>query len=282
MSAISDSDAVQDAGRILSQHQAALTLLNNRLQNPDVSEVFWLDVACGKGQIIAQLKDNLSDSHRSKVSYLGYDIKDDFIRTAQKLANDLGLKRAEFLHGDLSNFGKLVPEDKRFDFISCTNTAHEMQPGCFASLFVEALLRLSDNGDLFIYDMESLTKPELGALPWRSQEIGQLVNAAFEVIGSKFRAHSSGWKHSSCRGWSVTIQRNFIGVSNEVIRSKRVDIEKQLEVILDTVLDSRLKECDKALDSYCKFGAETPQDENDKLSALYEFWALHRAKGVRS
>lgn len=282
MSSIADSDAEHDIRRILPQHQAALTLLNGRLQNPATSSVHWLDIACGKGQIIAQLNDNLSADHRVKLSYLGYDIDSDFIRTAEKLAEGLGLQKAEFLHGDMSNFSKLVPENRQFDFISCTNSAHEMQPGCFASLFLDSILRLSASGELFIYDMESLKMPELGAIPWRSQEIGELINAAFDTLGTKFRAHPSAWKHSSCRGWSVTIQRHFVGVTNETITAKREELAKRLEGIIDKLLDSRLKECGKALESFCKYGANTVEDQNDKLGSLYEFWALHRAKEARS
>ncbi|MCX7004774.1 MAG: hypothetical protein NTV22_16085 [bacterium] len=65
MSAIADSDAAHDIRKILPQHQSALTLLNGRLQNPAVTAVHWLDVACGRGQIIAQLNDNLSPDHRA-------------------------------------------------------------------------------------------------------------------------------------------------------------------------------------------------------------------------
>lgn len=282
MSAIADSDAVHDIRRILPQHQSALTLLNGRLQNPAVNAVHWLDVACGKGQIIAQLDNNLSPDHRAKLSYIGYDINSDFIRTAEKLAEGLGLQAVEFLNGDLSSFSRLVPAERKFDFISCTNTAHEIQPGCFACLFLDALLHLSDSGELFIYDMESLTTPELGALPWRNQEIDELINAAFHTLGTVFRAHPSAWDHSSVRGWSVTIQRHYIEVTNETIIEKRAEISERLEGIIDKLLDSRLKECSKVLESFCKYGADTAQDENDKISALYEFWALHRAKGMRS
>jgi SAM-dependent methyltransferase len=191
MSAIAESDAVHETQKILPQHQSAITLLNVRLHDPTVGAVRWLDIACGKGQIIAQLDDNLSPDHRAKLSYVGYDINSDFIRTAEKLAEGLGLQSVSFLHGDLSNFSKLVPEDRKFDFISCTNTAHEIQRGCFACLFLDALLHLSESGELFIYDMESLTKPELGALPWQSQEIKELINAAFETMGIAFRAYPS-------------------------------------------------------------------------------------------
>ena len=172
MNSIADSDAVLDISRILPQHQSALTLLNGRLQKPGTDSYRWLDLACGKGQIISQLSNNLSPQNRLKLVYAGYDINVDHTRTAERMANDLGFKSHSFRHGDLSQFAKLLETDELFDFVTCTNTAHELQPGAFASIVVDALLRLSESGELFVYDMESLVQPELGALPWRGDEIG--------------------------------------------------------------------------------------------------------------
>lgn len=279
---IADSDAVYDTNKILPQHLAALTLLNGHLQNPSVESAHWLDIACGKGQIIAHLDKNLSIGNRAKLSYVGYDINIDFLRTARKTAEGLNLQAADFILGDLSSFSKLVPMDRKFDFITCTNTAHEMERGCFACLFLDALLRLSDSGELFIYDMESLIKPELGALPWRKQEIDELINAAFNTLGTKFRPQLCEWPHSTVRGWSVVIQREYIKVTNEMIIEKRDDISKLLEGIIDGILDSRLKECNGFLEAFCKCGTQTPEDTSDKINALYEFWAIHRAKGTRA
>jgi ubiquinone/menaquinone biosynthesis C-methylase UbiE len=46
---------------MLTQHQAALTLLQRLLADPGVSQLNWLDLACGKGQIITHLDENLVD-----------------------------------------------------------------------------------------------------------------------------------------------------------------------------------------------------------------------------
>lgn len=282
MSSLADSDATHDIRRILPQHQSALTLLNSRLQNPAVGHFHWLDLACGKGQIISQLNENLSVPHRAKLSYLGYDINVDHTRTAERMAAELHFNEYAFLHGDLSNFDKLTNKDRRFDFITCTNTAHELHPGAFANMFLDSLLRLTNTGELFIYDMESLKTPELGALPWRGSEIGKLLNSAFEVLGTKFLVHPSTWSHSSCKGWTVTIQRQYVGKTDQEITDLRQPITERLEKEIDEILISRFDECNRLLESFCRFGTETADDVNAKQSALYEFWALYRAKGVRA
>lgn len=122
------------------------------------------------------MQENLSENNRRKLLYTGYDINVDHTRTAERIANGLNLKANEFVHGDICHFANLILPDRQFDFITCTNTAHELQPGAFSMLILDSLVRLSETGELFIYDMESLDKPELGALPWRGPEIGLLIN----------------------------------------------------------------------------------------------------------
>jgi SAM-dependent methyltransferase len=282
MTSIADSDAVHDTRRILTQHQSALTLINGKLQNPAVTEFQWLDLACGKGQIISQLSENISDINRRKLSYLGYDINVDHTRTAERMADSFGLNSYEFIHGDLSNFSNLIEKNKRFEFITCTNTAHEIQRGAFASIIIDSLVHLSSNGELYIYDMESLTSPELGALPWRSAEIGNLLNTAFEILGTDFRVHPSVWSHSSCKGWTVTVQREYIGKTDQQIIELKGKISEKIDTEICLALESRFSECNKILESYCRYGTETADDAAAKLSALYEFWALHRAMEARA
>ena len=82
MPGIADSHAVLDEDKLLSQHQAALTLLQHRLADPDVARFSWLDLACGKGQIFSQLESNLSPKLRSKIFYYGYDPNSEEVRRA--------------------------------------------------------------------------------------------------------------------------------------------------------------------------------------------------------
>lgn len=274
MTSIADSDAIYDIARILPQHQNAISFLNAKLQNPVIHTLNWLDLACGKGQIISQLQDNLSEINRRKLSYTGYDINVDHTRSAERITSRLNLKASEFVHGDLCNFANLISTDKHFDFITCTNTAHELQPRAFSVLVLDSLLRLSDTGDLFIYDMESLDKPELGALPWQGSEIGLLVNTIFEAMGTEFRVHPSVWRHRSCKGWTVLIQKQYLNKSNEEINTQRELILDTLEKEIDRILELRFSECNRLLQSLCRFGTETADDENSKISALFEFWAL--------
>lgn len=280
MSLIADSDAILDGGRILPQHQTALTLLNAKLQDPDVTELRWLDMACGRGQIIAQLMENLTPENRKKLVYVGFDIHVDHTRVAERLASKLSLKGYSFHQGDLTKFSGIVDSPRDFDFITFTNTAHEVSPGDFAKIMLDAILKLSPSGELFIYDMESLTEPELGALPWNANEISTLFKTIFAILEPRFSVHPSTWSHKNCKGWTAVIQRRFVKSNNDEIRSKLNQVIPALTNIVREILNKRLDECDKALDAYCRFGADTPNDEQEKLSCLYKFWALHRVIGA--
>ncbi|MEZ5358413.1 MAG: methyltransferase domain-containing protein [Candidatus Zixiibacteriota bacterium] len=281
MSSYADSDAILEINKILPQHQAALTLLNGKLQNPIVGSFKWLDLACGKGQVISQLNDNLSPTQRGKLIYLGYDINVEFTRAAERIADSLQLADYNFEQGEMSKFNEIIDTDLKFDFITCTNTAHELQPGAFAQILLNSMTRLTTQGELFVYDMESLEKPELGALPWHTSEIKTLLYAAFEELGTDFRAEPSGWIHKSCRGWSVTIQRHFLNKSDEDIINAKDKITSRIDKEIDTILHERLKVCNKKLQSFYRFGADTGNDYTTLITSLFEFWALNMAIGKR-
>lgn len=282
MALIADSDAVLDVGRILPQHQAALTLLNTRLQDPDVTEFSWLDLACGRGQIIAQLLENLTPGNRKKLTYVGFDINVDHTRSAEQLASKLALRKYEFHQGDLSRFADIISDPQKFDFITCTNTAHEVEPIAFTKIILDSILRLSETGELFVYDMESLTEPELGALPWNAKEISSISKVIFDILEPRFEVQPSTWSHRNVKGWNATIPRKFIKKKDSEILEIKPQIMEKLKIAVQKILKERFEECNKVLDAFCRFGAATPAEEQDKLSALYKFWALHRAIGERA
>lgn len=70
MPAISDSSAVLDDARVLSQHQAALTVLKVKILAADTAPKRWLDLACGQGQIIRHLADSFSEPDRKRLHFM--------------------------------------------------------------------------------------------------------------------------------------------------------------------------------------------------------------------
>lgn len=278
MTTIADSSAFKDRERLLPQHQAALTLLQARLSVPRVPRLSWLDLACGRGQIIVSLDTNLSSEARAKIDFWAYDLDQAYARETQKAAESLGFASLKVTVGELSEFDRILPHDPAFDFITLTNTVHEIEPTRLATLLAACLGRLADTGTLFIYDMDRLKPPELGALPWNRDDVRRIVRRMLDALGaSAYRPEVGLWNHRTCNGWNVQLERQHFGVSRD-------DMAKRIEAaILETrdevsqLLRRRLVECRASLETLTTYGAETGEEQDEKERLLFEFWALSRA-----
>ena len=125
--------------------------------------------------------------------------------------------------------------------------------------------------------MESLSNPELGALPLKANDIKCLIEVIFKAVGSDFKVSPSTWIHRTCKGWSVVINRKHLGIENDEFEKCNAVIIDNLHKEIQTMLTQKLKECKQVLKSYTTYGTETGDDEEQKISALYEFWALNKA-----
>lgn len=277
MPVIGDSSAVLEFEKMLPQHQAAITLLNTVLQNPQINKVDWLDLACGKGQIISQLNENLTLENRKKIIYHGYDINVDYSKIVNQMADKLNFMDYAMYIGDLSLFDNILPKDAMFDFITCTNVTHEIHPQKFFEIILGAIKKLNTYGQLFLYDMESLSNPELGALPLKASDIKGLIETVFRASGSGFTVSPSTWSHRTCKGWSLVINRNYLSISNEQFEDCTSKIISALRDEIQIILSNKLSECKRVLDIFTSYGTETSDEEEQKMAALYEFWSLHKA-----
>lgn len=280
MNKISDSDAELTESRQFAQHQAAITLLQREIDNPDIVDYKWLDLACGKGQIILHLKDNLADDLRKKINFYGFDIDQKFIQIAEKTASTLSLKSNKFEIGELSKFNDIIEASADFDFVTLTNTIHEINPANFLGIIIKCLLRLSANGCLFIYDMETLPNPELGAIPWTKEEIEEIFTSIFKVIGTGYNPKPGRWKHSTCYGWNIQIHRNRISLNTDKLKEKEDDILNEAKIVMNKIIARKFQNCNDSLISYSKFKPETDEENKEKLNLLYDYWSLSRAMEV--
>jgi ubiquinone/menaquinone biosynthesis C-methylase UbiE len=283
MDSIADSSAFRDDDRMLPQHQAALTLLQGRLSDPNVKTLTWLDLACGRGQILTGIGGGLSQGARGKVEYVGYDMSHDHALETDKLASTLGFRTHEVKVGYLADFQKLLPVDTKFSFITLTNTIHEVRPAQVGSVLVEAVARLGADGCLFIYDMETIRPPELGAVPWTAGEMAEILASLLSALGvTQYEPAVGTWRHRSCDAWDVQIYREHLGISGATLSSSRPEALAKATEKIASLLATRLDRCYQALDSLTKYGTETADEQTEKERLLHEFWALNRAlKGTQ-
>jgi SAM-dependent methyltransferase len=280
MSVIADSKANLET-RTWNQHQAVLTVMQTILDNPQVTQFRWLDLACGRGQIIHYLDKNIEEAKRRIIHYSGYDIKLEYTKATQERAATLALASAKVEVGSLERFPDIIKQDQQFDLITFINTAHEVNPGTLAMIIAESLARLADEGVSYIYDMDRLPKDELelGAIPWSRNEIQQLVPVLAETLGSEYKPSVGQWVHGSCNGWNLTIQRKYLGVCGEVVAAKKDELRAALARKLDELVKAKFSLCKQSLESLTQFGAENATEEEDKLRLLYVLWGLIRVMG---
>jgi SAM-dependent methyltransferase len=280
MSRLAASTAILEEGRLLSQHQAALTLLQASLAIPGIVRLDWLDLACGKGQILAQLDTNLDPTARARISYVGYDLSDDYCRITASRVETLGLQKTRTLVGELQRFSQVLEENEQFDFVTLTNTVHEIEPGALAGILFDCISRLSPTGRLFAYDMEELPTAELGAVPWRRAEIDAIVAALLAGMDVKqYRPASGHWKHKKVSAWNLQVEKTHILAEAPGFATHRARSIAQATVKTHEILSQRLSDCTKTLDTLTRLGFATDAEKSQELSGLYEYWALQRALG---
>jgi SAM-dependent methyltransferase len=278
MDFLADSQSLYDENRLLPQHQAALTVIQGLVDDPNVTELRWLDLACGRGQMIASLDDILSAKARAKIIYYAYDIQADFLVQAERKGNSLGLKQVHCEVGSLSTFSSRYPPELHFDFITLTNTIHEVTPTLLAELLFDCVARLASNGCLFVYDMERLPSPELGAIPWKRGEISEIINTLSESIGAgNYQPEVGQWHHKTCNGWNLQIRRVHFGIGLEGLNGKRQEVTDATGRRIRQLLNRKKEECRISLESITTYRPETEEEDAQKTELLYNFWALTRA-----
>jgi SAM-dependent methyltransferase len=283
MAVINDSDAYLNKDRLLAQHQAALSLLQGKLDKPGLKGLEWLDLGCGKGQIIVNLEQNIGDEARAKISYVAFDIVADHMSITLKKAEALKFKASDGKIGDISDFGNLFPKENKYDFITLTNSIHEFSPLQIPNILFDAILRLSPTGLLFVYDMESLPSLELGAVTWTREEIHELLKSFFKNFEIKDYSPTPGkWHHSSCFGWNIQINKEYISLSEEDFIGRKDAAIHAVKADIVAILKRKLEQCEKSLESLTKHGAETDEEEKSKQKLLYDFWSLNRIEEVKS
>lgn len=277
MSSLADSDAYFDPERMLAQHQAAITLLQGKLADPRVTRVNWLDLACGRGQVLVSLSRNLSPEERRKIHLIGYDIENAFTRDASRIASRLELGDFAMEIGALPDFTANPRMKKQWDFITLTNTIHEIAPSTVATILINCIVHLSDIGTLFVYDMERLPKPELGAVPWTGPEMRALMSVLVKSLGcSSYEPSVGTWSHKTCEGWNVQINRSHMDLPADF----RDGIESAVSATaakITELLQLKLNQTRTILEALTQHGPETGEEAENKERYLYDYWAISRS-----
>lgn len=274
-----DSSAVLMPNKVLAQHHTAITLLAKNLEACKPGEsIDWLDLACGRGQMIAHLQDTIPDGElRAKVRYFGYDIDNEYTRETEKLAATLKLGASDVTVGQLDHFAEIIKPDRIFSFVTFTNVAHELPPILFGSLLLELILRMKQDAKLYIYDMETLPEPELGAIPWDANDVRRLLTFVFKESGAKNNPPMvQRWPHSKCFGWSVDFDRARLDVDEQTFTQKLPELKANTANFIQELFKEKLQRTTAALEEIQKYGGQTGEEQARKVNLLFDYWSLSR------
>lgn len=155
---------------------------------------------------------------------------------------------------------------------------HEVEPAQLGAVLVESVARLADSGCLFVYDMERIKPPELGAVPWTAGEITRILKSLLLGFGVEgYEPPVGRWRHRTCDGWNAQIYRDHLGISEVDLSTHRPDAAKEVVAIIVELLKAKRATCIDALNNLTDHAPEVADEQNEKERLLYEFWAVNRA-----
>jgi hypothetical protein len=282
MNLLAHSSAVLTPSRVFSQHQAFLTLMKDRLDDPCLKEFTWLDLASGRGQVLTGIRHILSEPSRRKVRYVACEINSEHLQSAERVAiSAFGRSQVTTHVCSIEDFEKCIGPHAVFDAVTFTNAAHEIAPRALPLALVGAISHTKPAGIVFIYDMETLETHELGAVPWLADEIQAIVGVLLEALGeTRYVPKISRWPHKSCHGWSLQLNRRHLRLSNGQLADRRRVALVRGKAKVRELLRSKLLNVHQALDIYARYGTHGERDELEVRRLLGDHFALSRALGV--
>jgi ubiquinone/menaquinone biosynthesis C-methylase UbiE len=280
MPSLAASSSELSVGRVWPQHQALLTLIKDRVENPNRRSFKWLDLACGRGQILTNIGHVLSPENCSKIEYRGFDVVQGYCLQAERIAKEF-FPNAQIQVCEIDKFELHLEPEESFDAITLTNTVHEITPEQVAAIFVSTLCRVNDDGIVFMYDMESLPALELGAIPWLGKEVEQVVHRLLLEAGENtYRPTVATWPHKTCIGWNIQLNRSHLTVTPDAVQSRRAEMIKGASGLIRDLLGKRLLDINQALSSVSRYAEGDGAEQSDVQRLAYDFWAISRALGL--
>lgn len=266
--------------RVFAQHQALLTLLKDKCSGPSVREYSWLDLCCGKGQAINAIAENLPQDLRQKIHYIGFDASITALQDTKRIANSAGFKSCEESVGELQNFSRVITGREKFDLICLINAVHEISAVRFSGIIFDSLLRLTEKGILYMFDMEEIMPFELGAVPWLKFEIEEIFHEILKFFNvQNYTIPASRWQYSSTAAWDIILHREHFP-SDEEITGKRDDFIQTMGVFLRQKLEKKREIANTSLSSSLDSDASiltTSNETSHIYTKLNEFWSYERA-----
>ena len=272
--------AIQNIKRDLAQHQTVVTDIQTVLMDPEVSNFKWLDLCCGKGQILANLDSHIEKSQCKKIHFFAYDSNESSIGVTKEIASKYNFGSINTKIAEVKDFCRHRDEYTKCDYITFINSIHEINPFQVMDVINECVLSLSEDGKIYIFDMENINPPELGAIPFFKTEIDRIIDYYFSIIKADSKPQTSLWKYTNTNAWQLIIRRKFLRISNEDIIERYLQKRDELNGLIRSIIEEKKTLIATALDSMYEIGEKiTSEDKDEERMSVYLYWAIKKCLG---
>jgi 2-polyprenyl-3-methyl-5-hydroxy-6-metoxy-1,4-benzoquinol methylase len=251
------------------------TILNILSQSRPPSPLRWLDMCCGKGAILREIKTVINASSCSALEYYGIDVHSANIGECQKLIAREKLRDhlrvAEAEPHDASKPLLHLWDSRKFDVVTLLNVLHEIPPYKVYSVLRNAVDRCKHSGVIIIVDMCSLPHFEWQAITWTREHLEHLIQPILRSphtpkVG-KNPVHV-GVYPKTVDVFSLTLPKSIID-TNRLGVGKRTTGSGKLGRTIDTFLSNKKRELTNELKGvYGSVSVDLLSDQEREPSAL--------------
>lgn len=241
----SESDTMYDQNVSLEQHETACDLVKEIAIRDEDNDILWLDIACGKGQILTTLLSECSQSILSRIIYCAFDECKNYVKETKINASSIGIGDHCIEICTISEFIKsFAQQDRRnecnnISISTAINMLHEISPKIIPDLIMCILDQLKFGGLLFLYDNEELLEPEDNAITFRLKEIEDIFNIIEEVAISS----SSYEEEPGFPSWGVVAYNQTWSCRDTLKERRRLlkeDMNNKIRELLYVKLGERI------------------------------------------
>ena len=273
MSRVHDGEAVRES-RMLSSHRTALGVLRHRVLARCASEITWLDIGCGNGQVLHGIEGVVGASCVRNIHYVGCDGCARYCEEAERFAREQGLHEPVIHWLRIETLWEHL-QGMRADFVSIINVTHELDPPTLAATLCDALCCVSDTGLLHVHDVRFLDRPELGSVCWDTSEVETVLDPLLTLFEwGEVERRVQQWGAEEAPDWSLNLDRALLLIDQDELVERRDEIVGNVRRAVEEALPQKRSVHDRALRAFLEEPAVTEKDRQVAAQAVYEHWTI--------
>ena len=106
----------------------------------------------------------------------------------------------------------------------------------------------------------------------------EIMRALLDGFGiTDYTPEIGQWRHTTCYGWNIHLERDHLRRDIQTLQENAATAIQNTRECLNRLLARKFEQCKQMLTSFTEQGLETEEENSDKISALYNLWALLRA-----